>query len=113
MASDAMEFVRPPPDMSLIWHPISELANDKRYGDEAGFLLCAPELVDGDCNVHGVGPGYWQDDRDMPTDKNGACGDPNVDYGGWLAAKWSMTNDEWYEIPVSPTHYARIRGPRE
>lgn len=77
----------------IVWHPISELTSQERYGTEAGFLLCAPELVDLDCNTHGVGPGYWQD------------------YEGWLAAKWSMSNDEWYEVKCNPTHFARINGP--
>jgi hypothetical protein len=92
------------------WKPIEELTSKTRYGDEGGFLLLAPELIDLDCNIHGCGMGYYQDDRDMPTDEHGACGNPGTDYGGWLACKWSMSNDEWYEVKCTPTHYVKITG---
>lgn len=62
----------------LPWRPIEEL-EWQRYGDEQGFLILAPELVDGDCNVHGVGMGYFQDDRDAPYDEHGAIRDPESD----------------------------------
>lgn len=94
-----------------LWRPIAELTEKERHGDEAGFLLCAPELVDLDCNVHGVGMGYYQDDRDMPCNEHGACGEEGVDYGGWLACQWSMTNDEWAHVSVTPTHFMRLEGP--
>jgi hypothetical protein len=94
----------------LPWRPIADLSEKDRYGDENGFLILAPELVDGDCNVHGVGMGYWQDDRDVPCDEHGAVREDGVDYGGWLACKWSMQNDEWAEVPCTPTHYLRLRG---
>lgn len=70
------------------WHPIAELKD--RYVNS--LLLRAPELVDLDCNEPGAGMGYWQDDS------------------GWLACKWSMTSDEWREVPCTPTHYAVIGG---
>lgn len=96
---------------NLPWRPIAELDRDNRYGDGAGFLLMAPELVDGDCNVHGIGMGYYQDGRDVPCDENGAqWGDDPEQWGGWLACKWSMANDEWHEVSVTPTHYLRLRG---
>lgn len=95
----------------LPWCPIEELTEIERYGDNNGFLLCAPELADGDCNVHGVGMGYWQDDRDEPCDENGRCGEEGVNYGGWLACKWSMQNDEWYECKCTPTHFIKLHGP--
>lgn len=98
--------------MEKLWQPIENLDAQTRYGDESGFLLCAPELVDGDCNVHGVGMGYWQDDRDVPCGPNGAIRQEGVEYGGWLACKWSMTNDEWSHVPCTPTHFIQIRGPR-
>jgi hypothetical protein len=90
-----------------LWRPIAELVD--RYA--TNLLLCAPELVDADCNEHGVGMGYWQDDRDVPCDKNGAVREPGVDYGGFLACKWSMTNDEWCETKVTPTHFIVMEGP--
>ena len=71
------------------WHPIGEL-KDPYTGD---LLLCAPELVDLDCNPWGIGMGYWQDGE------------------GWLCCQWNMTNDEWDEVRVNPTHYAVVRGP--
>lgn len=95
--------------MRDLWRPIAELGAEARYGTD--FLLCAPELVDLDCNEAGVGPGYYQDDRDVSTDKDGAVREPSVDYGGWLAAKWSMTNDEWREVKVTPTHFLVMEGP--
>jgi hypothetical protein len=92
--------------MKDLWRPIAELTVEERY--DTDFLLRAPELVDGDCNLHGVAPGYFQDDRDRPA----LGGDDKKDYGGWMAAKWNMTNDEWYDTPVTPTHYCRIEGPQ-
>ncbi len=95
----------------LPWRPISELDKTARYGDEAGFLLKAPELVDLDCNVHGIGLGYFQDGRDVPCNEHGAIwGDNPEQYDGWLACKWNMQNDEWYEVKVTPTHYIRLTG---
>ena len=84
---------------SLPWRPIAELAD--RYENE--LLLMAPELVDLDCNVHGVGMGYWQDG---PVDVGGV----EFENGTWLACKWSMTNDEWYEVPCTPTHFLKLSG---
>lgn len=75
------------------WIKIEELSAIERHGDEAGFLLCAPELVDPDCNVFGVGMGYYH-----PED-------------GWQAGKWDMNNDEWREVTCNPTHFARIEPP--
>lgn len=88
----------------LPWRPISELTDKEKYGDENGFLLLAPELIDLDCNVNGVGMGYFQDERDVPYDEEGK------NYDGWLACKWSMTNDEWCQVPCTPTHYIRLTG---
>jgi hypothetical protein len=83
--------------MRDLWRPITELAD--RYAPN--LLLRAPELVDLDCNPHGVGPGYWQDDADGIK----------LEKGAWLCAKWSMTSDEWYEVACQPTHYLVIEGP--
>jgi hypothetical protein len=85
----------------LPWHPIEELT-DKYQGE---LLLRAPELIDEDCNRLGVGLGYWQDGHNEPSDENGACGEEGVEYGAWLACKWSMTNDEWFQKEVTPTHF--------
>jgi hypothetical protein len=89
----------------LPWRPIEELYTDGHYdhakGDsEEGLLLLAPELTDLDCNVHGIGMGYYQDGADPNHRKD----------GHWLACKWSMTNDEWYETYCTPTHYIRLTG---
>lgn len=81
----------------LPWRPIYELTTITRQGDAAGFLIMAPELVDEDCNVHGIGMGYWDD---LANDNT----------GGWLACKWDMQNDEWREVPCQPTHYLRLKG---
>jgi hypothetical protein len=98
---------------NLPWRPIEELYVDGEYnhalGDsEAGILLLAPELVDLDCNVHGVGMGYYQDGplflSSMPA------GTREYKEGSWLACKWSMSYDEWYEVPCKPTHYIRLTG---
>ena len=90
--------------MALCWKPISELKD--RYA--SNLLLCAPELVDADCNEAGVGLGYWQDDRDLLLECNR---EPGVDYSGFLACKWNMTSDEWNEVSVTPTHFMLIEGP--
>ena len=79
--------------MKHLWRSISEL--EDLY--QTNLLLCAPELVDLDCNIPGIGMGYFQD---QPTDP-----------GQWLAAKWNMTNDEWDEVPVTPTHFIIMEGP--
>jgi len=86
---------------TLPWHPIAELQD--RYQSE--LLLRAPELIDLDCNAEGVGLGYWQDDHNVPFDENGAKPEPGVEYGAWLACKWNMTCDEWYQVEVHPTHF--------
>jgi len=100
--------------MKNLWRPISELQD--RYA--TNLLLCAPELVDLDCNEHGVGPGYWQDDRDRPETSLAQARheeplhfDDSLDYGGFMAAKWNMTNDEWDDVKVNPTHFIIIEGP--
>lgn len=93
-------------NMKQLWRPIETLV-DKH---EQNLLLCAPELVDLDFNEHGVGMGYYQDDRDIPCDANGACGEPGVDYGGWLASKWDG-DDAWRHVPCTPTHYIVMEGP--
>lgn len=81
------------------WRPIAELTD--RYA--VNLLLCAPELVNADCNEHGAGMGYWQDGN--PHDDS--------DEGSWLACRWNMTNDEWDEVKCTPTHFAVIGGPRD
>lgn len=93
--------------MKTLWRPIAELVD--RYA--TNLLLCAPELVDADCNEHGVGMGYWQDDRDVPCDEHGAVHEAGVEYGGFLACRYSMTNDEWDEVRCTPTHFIVIKGP--
>ena len=100
---------------ALPWRPISELTTETRYGDEHGFLLLAPELVDEDCNVHGVGMGYWQDGagpeiEQDPFDGSGGGTSQPLHDGSWMACKWSMTNDEWAHVPCNPTHYIRLTG---
>lgn len=100
--------------MERLWRPVHELTEEDRRGDHAGFLLCAPELVDADCNEHGVGMGHWQDDGltwSMSQKEWDEC-DQTKDYGCWLACQWSMTNDEWAHVSCNPTHYIRLRGPR-
>jgi hypothetical protein len=79
---------------TLPWHPIDQML-DKYQGE---LLLRAPELVDEDCNRTGVGLGYWQDDA-------GHSPEAKEKKGCFLAGKWSMTNDEWYEVEVHPTHF--------
>lgn len=79
----------------IIWHPIEELKD--RYA--ADLLLYAPELVDEDFNVSGVGMGHWQDDGDLE------------DGGQWEANKWNGTADEWYTVACTPTHFAHIVSP--
>lgn len=91
-----------------LWRPIAELEN--KYANN--LLLRAPELLDLDFNEHGVGLGYWQDDRDEPVNVHGACGLPGVDYGGWLACSWDGTNDEWRHVPCTPTHFIVLCGPK-
>jgi len=86
---------------ALPWHPIEELTD--KYQCE--LLLKAPELEDGDCNVTGVGMGYWQDDWNVPTNEHGAVREPGVEYGAWVCCKWSMSNDEWYQVECTPTHF--------
>lgn len=99
-------------DGTIPWRPISDLPPEDKHGDENGFLLIAPELVDLDCNVHGVGMGYYQDDGLLWHATQEECDnrDPNKDYGCWMACKWSMTNDEWSHVPCNPTHYVRLTG---
>jgi hypothetical protein len=75
--------------MKRLWVPIDELKD--KY--DVNLLLCAPELVDADCNEHGIGMGYFQDGV------------------GWLACKWSMTGDKWYETSCNPTHFIKMGGP--
>jgi len=97
--------------MRDLWRPISELTRETRYGND--FLLCAPELVDGDCNPYGIAPGYFQDDRDRPAPSLDevnhrvpwTSSDPDRDYGGWIAARYDMHNDEYSNANVNPTHY--------
>lgn len=90
-----------------LWRPIAEL--EDKYSNN--LLLCAPELVDLDCNEAGIGMGYWQDDYHVPTNEHGACGLPGVDYGSFACCKWNMTNDEWYECACTPTHFLILEGP--
>lgn len=95
---------------ALPWRPIEELYADGKYDhdndDPDGLLLIAPELVDKDCNTHGVGMGYWQDDVTWHMTQK----DRSKDYGSWMACKWSITNDEWSHVRCTPTHYLRLRG---
>jgi hypothetical protein len=78
----------------LPWHPIEELKD--KY--QAELLLRAPELVDLDCNSLGVGLGYWQDGAgDSPHSREVR--------GCFLACKWNMSVDEWFEVECHPTHF--------
>lgn len=113
---DLVVMITPPIDMSLVWRPIAELSSENRCGDDAGFLLiCAPELVDLDCNPDGVGMGFWQDDGLLWNMSQEACDarDKSRDYGCWLVGKWGMSDDEWRLVPCTPTYYARIAGPQK
>jgi hypothetical protein len=101
--------------LCLPWRPIAELSEqEKRRGDEAGLLLLAPELADEDCNAHGVGMGYWQDDGRAWSMTQAECDalPDDTDLGSWMACKWSMTNDEWTHVCCTPTHYLRLTGAR-
>lgn len=93
--------------MKDLWRPISEL--EDKYSTD--LLLCAPELVDLDCNEHGIGMGYWQDDHDVPVGPGGAIREKGADYGGFVACKWCMSCDEWHEVKISPTHFIVMKGP--
>lgn len=95
--------------MKNLWKPIDQLPPHELHSNN--LLLCAPELVDEDCNPFGIGMGYYADDRDQPYNRDGRCGDPNVNYGGFLACKWNMTADEWYEEKITPTHFIILEGP--
>jgi hypothetical protein len=97
--------------MKLPWRPILELVSEDKY--DTNLLLCAPELIDLNCNPFGIGMGYFQDERDVPSNEHGAVREPGVNYDGWLACKWSMTNDEWYEVKVTPTHFIKMEGPAD
>ena len=101
----------------LPWRPIAELNGpdgkyDHKNDGEAGLLLLAPELVDEDCNTHGVGMGYYQDDGKAwgMTKKEFDAVPEGADLGSWMACKWSMTNDEWSHVCCTPTHYLRLTG---
>lgn len=116
-ADDAIDGVRRMAESNMMpWRPISELTDQERYGDDdnAGFLLLAPELVDLDCNVHGVGMGFWQDDGLLWNASQEECDarDREKDYGSWMACKWSLTNDEWRHVCCTPTHYLKLTGAR-
>lgn len=95
---------------TLPWRPIAELV-DKH---ETELLLIAPELVDLDCNVHGVGMGYWQDDGKLWHLSQEQCDalteEQRANSGSWMACKWSMTNDEWSHVCCTPTHYLKLSG---
>lgn len=93
------------------WTPIEELKD--KY--ETRLLLCAPELVDLDCNPDGIGMGYWQDDGLLHGLSIEECAkrDEMVDYGCFLAGKWSMQNDEWNEVACNPTHFIVMVGPKK
>lgn len=97
-------------NMKQLWRPIETLTD--KY--QTGLLLCAPELVDLDCNPHGIAPGFWQDDGKTwhMTQKEILEIDLKADMGCFLCAQWSMTNDEWYVMPCNPTHYIIMEGPR-
>lgn len=116
MGGGAIYKMYPDPDaMSGIWSPITELSDRERtHGTHAGLLLCAPELVDLDCNEHGVGLGHWQDDGLLWNMSQKECDerDPDKDYACWLACRWDMSGDEWRHVPCTPTHFIRLRGPK-
>ena len=90
--------------MKNCWRPISELTD--LY--TPNLLLCAPELVQEDCNPHGVAPGWWQDDLFTPDGEK-----PTSDDGAWVCAGFDMTNDEWVRKFCVPTHFMIIEGPEK
>lgn len=92
--------------MKNLWRPISELDRNDLYSPN--LLLRAPELVNLDCNEHGVAPGYYQDDRDR-VDHNDTRED---DLSGWVAAGYDLHRDEWVALKVTPTHFMMIEGPK-
>lgn len=71
------------------WILIEELVD--KYEDS--LLIAAPELVDGDFNIHGVSRGYYCDEL------------------GWIGTGWDSCNDEPTNLPCNPTHFIRIVGP--
>ncbi len=74
------------------WKPIAELKD--RYN--VNLLLCAPELVNLDCNPHGIAPGYWMDTSEE-----------------WIAAGYDMQSDLWKDCVCNPTHFIIMTGPAD
>lgn len=97
------------PGMRSLWKPIKEITIDERYNIHV--IVCAPELVDLDCNPQGVAPAYFQDERDVPSGPDGAIRTPGVCYDGWIGARYDMHNDEWHSVSVTPTHYIVVEPP--
>ena len=105
--------------MRELWKPIDQL--EDKYNTK--LLLCAPELVDPDCNPDGIGMGYWQDgpvegittDNDVRVRKD-VGSYPSIrtvirEEGSFLCCKWNMTSDVWNEVMVTPTHFLILEGP--
>lgn len=86
--------------MKNLWREMAELPD--KYA--ANLLLCAPELVDLDCNPEGVAPGYWQD---------GPLIEDGHDEGEWIAAGYCMEHDHFVNRICRPTHFLVIVGPEE
>lgn len=98
------------PTMASVWLPIAKLIDPYK----TDLLLCAPELVDLDCNPHGVAPGYWQDgsDDDGPYWEFGDLDHSRMRVQGtWIAAGYCMQHDHWVDRVCRPTHYMIIEGP--
>ena len=84
--------------MKNLWRPIAELK--KHHKDD--LLLCAPELVDLDCNPQGIAPGYW---NDGPLTLGGD------EVGVWVAAGYCMQHDHFVNRICNPTHFILLEGP--
>lgn len=84
----------------MLWKLIEELTEQEKYRTD--LLLCAPELVDLDCNVLGVAPGYWQDG---PLTLGGD------EEGEWVAAGYCMQHDHFVNRTCNPTHFLFLQGP--
>jgi hypothetical protein len=85
------------------WYPIGDLPDNGAGHREHGLnmVVHAPELVNGDCNPHGIAEAYWQDD--------GLKGETVP--GAFIAPFYCMSCDEWHMTEVNPTHFMYLTAP--
>jgi hypothetical protein len=85
------------------WYPIAMLPDNGAGHREHGLnmVVYAPELVNGDCNPHGVAEAYWQDDGLQGETKPGA----------FIAPSYCLSCDEWHMIEVTPSHFMYLTAP--